>query len=154
MNSTSSARSSTGFGLYFSSVILNSMFRKLPVKLRSLSGIDVVAADAVAIRVAGDARDLRDQPQALAVARLLVEHELGVAIQRRQRADRADEDAHRMGVVLKPFHQLLDVLVQQRVLRDGVGPGLQLLRRSAARRTGSDTRSRDRCSVSASCSMG
>ena len=38
MNSTSSARSSTGFGWYFSSVILNSMFRKLPVKLRSLSG--------------------------------------------------------------------------------------------------------------------
>ena len=38
MNSTSSARSSTGFTLYFSSVIRNSMFRKLPVKLSSLSG--------------------------------------------------------------------------------------------------------------------
>ncbi len=32
-----------------------------------------------------------------------------------------------MGVVLKPLHQLLDVLVQQRVLRDLVGPGLELL---------------------------
>ena len=38
MNNTSRARSSTGCGRYFSSVILNSMFRKLPVKLRSLSG--------------------------------------------------------------------------------------------------------------------
>ena len=71
--------------------------------------------------------DLRDEPQALPVARLLVEHELGVAIERRERADGADEDAHRMGVVLEPLHQLLDVLVQQRVLRDGVGPALQLL---------------------------
>jgi hypothetical protein len=31
-----------------------------------------------------------------------------------------------MGVVLKPLHQLLDVLVQQGVLRDFVGPGLEL----------------------------
>ena len=38
MKSTSSARSSIGFGWYSRSVILNSMFRKLPVKLRSLSG--------------------------------------------------------------------------------------------------------------------
>ncbi len=38
MKRTSSARASTGFGWYFSSVILNSVFRKLPVKLSSLSG--------------------------------------------------------------------------------------------------------------------
>ena len=90
-------------------------------------GIHVVAPDAVAIRVASDARDLRNEPQALAVARLLIEHELRVAIERRERADGADEDAHRMGVVLEPFHQLLDVFVQQRVLRNRVVPVLQLL---------------------------
>ena len=89
-------------------------------------GIDVVAADAVAVRVARDARDLCDEPQALAVARFLIEDELGIAIERRERADRTDEDAHRMGVVLEPLHQLLDVLMQQRVLRDGIGPVLQL----------------------------
>ena len=38
MNSTSRARSSTGFTRYFASVILNSMFRKLPAKESSLSG--------------------------------------------------------------------------------------------------------------------
>jgi len=32
-----------------------------------------------------------------------------------------------MSVILEPLHQLLDVLVQQRVLRDGVGPLLKLL---------------------------
>ena len=38
MKRTSRARASFSFGSYFASVILNSMFRKLPVKLRSLSG--------------------------------------------------------------------------------------------------------------------
>jgi hypothetical protein len=32
-----------------------------------------------------------------------------------------------MGVVLEPLHQLLDVLVQERVLGNGVVPALQLL---------------------------
>ena len=55
-----------------------------------------------------------------------IEDLLGVAIESGQRADGADEDPHRVRVVLEPFHQLLDVLVQQRVLRDGVDPGAQL----------------------------
>jgi hypothetical protein len=38
MKSTSRARSMAGWGLYFSSVALNSMLRKLPVYVRSLSG--------------------------------------------------------------------------------------------------------------------
>jgi hypothetical protein len=38
MNSTSSARSSAGLGLYFVSVVRNIMLRKLPVYDRSLSG--------------------------------------------------------------------------------------------------------------------
>ena len=38
MKSTSIARSMTGFGTYFGSTIRNSMFRKLPEYVRSLSG--------------------------------------------------------------------------------------------------------------------
>src|SRR5512144_1469511 len=38
MKRTSSAFSSVGFGLYFTSAVLYIMFRKLPAKERSLSG--------------------------------------------------------------------------------------------------------------------
>ena len=89
-------------------------------------GIDVGAADAVAVGVGGNRRNLRDEAVNLLLARLLVEDLLGVRVERRKRADRAEEHAHRMGVVLEPFHQLLDVLVQHRVERDLLGPLLEL----------------------------
>jgi hypothetical protein len=57
---------------------------------------------------------------------LLVEDLLGVGIERRERADRAQEHAHRVRVVLEPFHQLLDVLVKHRVQGDLPRPLLQL----------------------------
>ena len=89
-------------------------------------GIDVGAADAVAVRVGADARDLGDQTMDLLLARLLVEDLLGVRVEGRERANGAEEDAHRVGVVLKPLHQLLDVLVQHRVERDLHRPLLEL----------------------------
>ena len=52
---------------------------------------------------------------------------LASGIERRERADGAQEDAHRVRVVLEAFHQLLDVLVQHRVQRDLLRPLLQLV---------------------------
>jgi hypothetical protein len=62
----------------------------------------------------------------LLLARLLVEDLLRVRVERGERADRAQEDAHWMRVVLEAFHQLLDVLVQHRVEGDLLRPLLQL----------------------------
>ena len=39
-------------------------------------------------------------------------------LKRRQRADGAQEDAHRVRVVLEALHELLDVLVEHRVVGD------------------------------------
>ena len=72
-------------------------------------------ADRVAERVGGDARDLGDEPDRLQPPRFRREDFLGLGIEGRQRADGADEHAHRVGVVPEPFHQLRDVGVQHRV---------------------------------------
>ena len=69
---------------------------------------------------------LRDQTEHLVAARLLVENPLGIGVERRQRADGADEHAHRMGVVVKAVDELLDVLVDDRVVRDVIHPGVEL----------------------------
>jgi hypothetical protein len=84
--------------------------------------VDVRAADAVTVRVGGDARDLRDQPQDLQPARVLVKHLLRAGVDRREQAAGREKDAHGMGVVLEPLHELLDVLVQHRVDRDVMHP--------------------------------
>ena len=76
----------------------------------------------VAEGVGGDARHLGDQPVRLQPARLGVEDVLGVRVERRQRADGAEEHAHRVRVVAEPLHELLDVLVQHRVERDLARP--------------------------------
>ena len=91
-------------------------------------GIDVGPADAVAERPRGNARHLRDRAVHLLQPRLLVEDILGVRIEPGHRADDAEEDGHRVRVVLEPLHQLLDVLVKHGVERDLAGPGLLLLR--------------------------
>ena len=100
----------------------------------------VGTADAVAEGVGGDARDLRDEALRLLAAAIPGRRSvLGVGIERRERADGAQEDPHRMRVVAEALHELLDVLVQHGVERDVPHPGLLLLRATAARRTGSDT---------------
>ena len=103
-------------------------------------------ADDVAVGVGGDRRHLGDQPDHLQPARLASKIVLGVRIEGRQRADRAEEHAHRVRVVAEALDELLDVLVQHRVLRDVARPVLELRVASAARRTGSGRRSRgSRC---------
>ena len=91
--------------------------------------IHVRPADAVAIGIRGNRRHLGDEAVHLLAARRLLEDLLGVGIEGRERADGAQEDAHRVRVVLEAFHQLLDVLVQQPVRLDVLGPLVELLAR-------------------------
>ena len=51
----------------------------------------------------------------------------GVGVERRQRADRGHQHAHRVGVVAEALHEALDVLVHERVVGDLVHPGVVLL---------------------------
>ena len=51
---------------------------------------------------------------------------VGVGVEGRERADRGDEHAHRVGVVAEALHEVLDVLVHERVDRDLVDPLLEL----------------------------
>jgi hypothetical protein len=116
-------------------------------------GIDVGAADAVAVGPGGDARHLGDQPSGLTQPRRLLEDVLRVRVEAGHRADGAEEDRHRVRVVLEALHQLLDVLVEHRVqVISRSTPAAAT--RSAARRTGSGRRSRGKSLSSASCSIG
>jgi hypothetical protein len=63
----------------------------------------------------------------VAVLRVVDVERLG--IERRQRAGRAEQHAHRVGVVAEAPEELLDVLVHERVDRDLVLPVRQLRRR-------------------------
>ena len=91
-------------------------------------GVDVGAADAVAVCVRRDGGHLRDQAVDLLLAGFLVEDALRVRVEGREGADGAQEHAHRVRVVLESLHQLLDVLVQHRVERDLARPLIELRR--------------------------
>src|SRR5258707_14076344 len=51
---------------------------------------------------------------------------ISVGIKRRQRSDSADEHSHGMRIVAEGLHQRLDILVDEGVMRDVVGPPRQL----------------------------
>src|SRR5262249_739627 len=55
-----------------------------------------------------------------------VENLLRLGVKSRKRAGRADQHAHRVRVVVKAVYELLDVLVDQRVVSDVTRPFLQL----------------------------
>src|ERR1051326_5561026 len=110
MKSTSSARSTAGFGVYFTSVVLNIMLRKLPVAER------------------GDGDHLRDEAVDLLLPALRVEDVLGLGVQRAEGGDRGDQLAHRMGVVAERVEEQLELLVDDRVVGDVVRPLLELPR--------------------------
>ncbi|MFN8058194.1 MAG: hypothetical protein U0Q12_03455 [Vicinamibacterales bacterium] len=77
---------------------------------------DVEPACHVAERVGGDGRRLGDEPHHVEAPRFLIEDVLGVAVEGcRERADRAQEHAHRVRVLLEALDELLDVLVEHRV---------------------------------------
>ncbi len=90
--------------------------------------VDVRLAHVVAERERRQRRHLRQQPDDLDRAHALVVDLVGVGVERRQRADRGDEHAHRVGVVAEALHEVLDVLVHERVDRDLVRPSSVELR--------------------------
>ena len=89
-------------------------------------GIDVGLAHVVPEGERGQGRHLREQPDDLGHADLLVVDLVGVRVEGRQRADRGDEHPHRVRVVAEALHEVLDVLVHEGVDRDLVDPLLQL----------------------------
>ena len=85
-------------------------------------GIDVRLAHVVAERERGEGRHLREQPDDLHRADPLVVDAVGIGVEGGQAADRGDEHAHRVGVVAEALHEVLDVLVHERVNRDLLHP--------------------------------
>ena len=96
-------------------------------------GVHVGLAHVVAERERRQRRHLRQQPDDLHRADALLVDLVGVRVERRQRAHGGHEHAHRVGVVAEALHEVLDVLVHERVDRDLVHPARQLrLRRELA----------------------
>jgi hypothetical protein len=81
----------------------------------------------VAERERRERRHLRDQPDRLEVAVVRVLDLVRVGIERREGPDRAEQHAHRVGVVPEALHEVLHVLVHERVDRDLVRPVVELL---------------------------
>ena len=92
-------------------------------------GQHVRQSQVMPVSVGRDGRHLADEPQNLEAPGRFVLHLLGVGVERRERADRTQEDAHRVRVVAKALHQLLDVLVHHRVHHDIRRPRGRLTRR-------------------------
>ena len=72
---------------------------------------------------------LGDQPSDLQLATIRVLDIPRVGIERRQRAHRRHQHAHRMCVVAETLDELLEVLVQERVVCDLVDPAVELILR-------------------------
>ena len=89
--------------------------------------IDVRHAAVVPVGERRQRRHLRDQANHLDVAQPLILDRMRLGVKRRQRADRRQQHPHRMRVVPEAVHELLDVLVHERVVGDQVRPLLQLL---------------------------
>ena len=88
--------------------------------------IDVRLAHVVAVRERRERRHLGDQPDDVRVADVRVLDLRGVRIEGREGADRGLQHPHRVGVVAVALHELLHVLVHERVDRDLVRPLVQL----------------------------
>ncbi len=71
-------------------------------------------------------RHLPDQAIGLLAPRFGIENILRFGIEGRERRHRRDHHAHRVGVVVKAVEKLLDAFVDEGVMRDVVGPVLQL----------------------------
>src|SRR6266566_531247 len=91
--------------------------------------IDERHAQGMTIRERSDRRNLSDKTIGLLLARLDAEDVFRVVIESGKRGNRGDHHAHGMGVVMKAVEKLLDAFVDESVMRDVVGPILQLRRR-------------------------
>ena len=126
MKSTSRARSRTGMRLVSRLRHLEQHVEEVAGVAQLVVGQHVGASDGVAERIGRDARHLGDQPDRLQPPRVDIEDVLRVRIEGRERPHRAQEHAHRVRVVAEALEELLDVLVEHRVHRDAMRPGLQL----------------------------
>ena len=88
--------------------------------------IDVRLAHVVPEGERGQRGHLREQPDDLGLADVIVVDLVGVGVERREGAHRGHEHPHRVGVVAEALHEVLDVLVHERVDRDLVCPLGQL----------------------------
>src|SRR6266566_4298253 len=91
--------------------------------------IDERHAQSMTIRECSDRRNLPDETIRLLLARLDAEDVFCVVIESGKRGNRGDHHAHGMGVVMKAVEKLLDAFVDESVMRDVIGPILQLRRR-------------------------
>ena len=81
-------------------------------------GVRVRLTEDVAVRERGDRWHLCDQPVDLQIAVAGVVVHFCVGVEGRECGDGRDEHAHRVRVVVKAVHELLDVLVDPRVVGD------------------------------------
>ena len=89
-------------------------------------GVGVGQALGVAVGEGGQGGDLGDQAEDLVVPLRRVMDVLGLGIEGGEGGHGGAQHAHGVGVVAEGRHQLLDVLVDHRVVRDVVGPLLVL----------------------------
>lgn len=82
--------------------------------------VDERVTDRLLVRVRRDRRKLGEQPDRREVALLLVERVVAVLVERGQRGDDRRQHGHRVRVAREAAVEVLDVLVQQGVLRDVV----------------------------------
>jgi len=90
--------------------------------------IDVGQARAVPVRERCYRGHLGDGPVRLKLSGIRIGNVLGIGIERRKGSERAKQHPHRVGIVLEPFHELLDVLMQHGVGRNVVRPLVELTR--------------------------
>ena len=107
----------------------------------------------MAVRERGDRRHLRDQPVDLKITVAVVVVDLCVRIEGGQSCYCRNEHPHRVCVVVEAVHELLDVLVDPRVVRDLPGPLLQGLGRGELA-ADEQVRDLEELECSASCSIG
>ena len=78
------------------------------------------------VRISGDGGHLPDQPEHLELAQLCVFDVPGFRVEGGERGDCADQHPHRVGVIVKTVHELLDVFMDDGVEGDIVQPLIQL----------------------------
>ncbi len=105
---------------------------EVPAVAQVVVGIGVGQAHGVTVGEGSEGGDLGDEPVDLLATDERVVDLLGLRVEGRERPHRGHQHAHGVRVVAEPGHEVLDVLVDDRVVRDLVdpvvvlGPGGQL----------------------------
>ena len=89
-------------------------------------GQDIRKAALVTICVCRDRGHLRDQTPDLSGARFFVKNFFSFWVERRQDAERADQYAHRVSIVMESVNHLLNALIEHRAHSDVFCPVAKL----------------------------